>query len=1251
MRWRISAWTHPEDAGGFKLREHSIPAIKWNSTDSQDPRGRATLTVPETYPWRDLITVQNPADPSDTSLIRLYAEGIDNTGDPDQEFLLVRFQKRITDDGQSVVDLYGQAWRVAGLDAAVVRWWDWQPGNTVSRQRDWSFGGDDQQNLLKNLAFVSSGLAEKQSFHVHASSGFYTLTVPTFGTTGNLSPYENGGRASDVKTALEAVTGITEVNVTGKGHTQNDPLVVEFVDPQGDIGQMTVNDVSLVNAGCAHPACHDPVSATIRDGEFDIDPWTTCLNPKTGAVIPDLHGTYDRPELVVVDDPDIGAPDQALRINPKTSGAGAQQITEGEPGLFANASIEVYSPSTTDEFTLTVLDRRENRIAASPITVLAAANTWETIIIGDMTLPDPLPGGELLYRIQVASADGASEPDIYHIRKPIVAFGKAAATIGDIVEQLLADAQTEHAPGLVRIPKIAQGAFDDINDSNANPWTQKENLVLRRGSKYGTHIIGNQFADLGYEYELTPNGATDSWDLEIYNEDGRGAALSGLAFVVGMGVGGGMVAGRMPQATRWLAEGKDGIITEAINAAQETATGVVEAFFGDPDITSVATLGAKAQHFIDEDIANRLALSVDLDDSAPVPYADFGIGDTVEFAYAGVMTKNDRRISEILLKAQAGDGGEMAWTPTITASRLFIGSGATTEALLELLLERERLPQRIPTGGGIAEAFQMSLPVIAASDAPEWMKQGARWVCDGTSDRNTINEALQEMIGVFGNVYMTPGTFNIDMTSYADGAPGVLVPTAISLIGAGQDATFIELVDADATAISAPLVELNTLSRLTDCSLEAYDGVTCLETSGGGSHMSRLWIRVAGSTSIGVHFNGGAGGTTWQVLEDSNIHVTISGTAPCIKVTGLGNFLHIRRNSISGGIDNIQLVDASQPIGHIWITDNELISADRHGINYDADRGPSFGDIARNRIQDWGLNSSIGAAAAIYVKGEFGAQIDDGPTEVGYGFKITENALEAGFGHGIELEDVTGATVLDNYIEDANAHGIFLSGDTDHCTIALNRIFFSANNTNDTWDMIHIEAGADENLVLGNTTRDSEAAVFDSRYALNVLGDLNIIGDNDFRFTGTSGTINDGGTDNELIGNSNPGLADWTPVWTGATTNPVINNGTLTGRFQETRKWVTGTLRLLIGSTTTFGTGAWEFDLPVAAALAFDHVIGTVHIEDSGTGFHTAVAIWNDTDNLVNIIDSGGAGKADVTTPITWATGDILTITFAYEVA
>src|SRR5882672_10375888 len=56
---------------------------------------------------------------------------------------------------------------------------------------------------------------------------------------------------------------------------------------------------------------------------------------------------------------------------------------------------------------------------------------------------------------------------------------------------------------------------------------------------------------------------------------------------------------------------------------------------------------------------------------------------------------------------------------------------------------------------------------------------------------------------------------------------------------------------------------------------------------------------------------------------------------------------------------------------------------------------------------------------------------------------------------------------------------------------------------------------------------------------------------------------------------------DWTPTWLGSTTNPVIGNGSLTGRYFVLGKICFVYIDMVSGTTTTFGNGVYSFDLPI----------------------------------------------------------------------
>lgn len=95
----------------------------------------------------------------------------------------------------------------------------------------------------------------------------------------------------------------------------------------------------------------------------------------------------------------------------------------------------------------------------------------------------------------------------------------------------------------------------------------------------------------------------------------------------------------------------------------------------------------------------------------------------------------------------------------------------------------------------------------------------------------------------------------------------------------------------------------------------------------------------------------------------------------------------------------------------------------------------------------------------------------------------------------------------------------------------------------------------------------------------------------------------------------------FTPVWTGATTNPVIGNGTIEGYYAQRGKTVAGWMRILMGSTTTFGSGDYAFTLPVAPSAHYpaDMPIGTVLLYDNNRAFRLLGVLMRTSGSSVSI--------------------------------
>jgi hypothetical protein len=130
----------------------------------------------------------------------------------------------------------------------------------------------------------------------------------------------------------------------------------------------------------------------------------------------------------------------------------------------------------------------------------------------------------------------------------------------------------------------------------------------------------------------------------------------------------------------------------------------------------------------------------------------------------------------------------------------------------------------------------------------------------------------------------------------------------------------------------------------------------------------------------------------------------------------------------------------------------------------------------------------------------------------------------------------------------------------------------------------------------------------------------------------------------------------YTPTWTSDSSTPSIGNGSLTGRYKQIGKTVFFNLKLVYGSSTTGGAGAWMFGLPVTAydanyqfaasilnnGLAWYGAIGNGSYKNS-TSYFTLIT-QNDTATTV----WGGVGQI---APFNFGTGDTMTVSGSYEVA
>jgi len=136
-------------------------------------------------------------------------------------------------------------------------------------------------------------------------------------------------------------------------------------------------------------------------------------------------------------------------------------------------------------------------------------------------------------------------------------------------------------------------------------------------------------------------------------------------------------------------------------------------------------------------------------------------------------------------------------------------------------------------------------------------------------------------------------------------------------------------------------------------------------------------------------------------------------------------------------------------------------------------------------------------------------------------------------------------------------------------------------------------------------------------------------------------------------------LTAWTeynPTWTSDSGTPSINNGSLVGRYKQIGKTVFFNLKLTYGSTTTGGSGAWMFGLPVTAYDSNYQFAAS--ILNSGLAWYGAIAngnYKNSTSHFSIIHQNDTAttvwGGVTAGAPFTFGAGDTLTVSGSYESA
>lgn len=121
----------------------------------------------------------------------------------------------------------------------------------------------------------------------------------------------------------------------------------------------------------------------------------------------------------------------------------------------------------------------------------------------------------------------------------------------------------------------------------------------------------------------------------------------------------------------------------------------------------------------------------------------------------------------------------------------------------------------------------------------------------------------------------------------------------------------------------------------------------------------------------------------------------------------------------------------------------------------------------------------------------------------------------------------------------------------------------------------------------------------------------------------------------------------------GGGADPTLGNGILNGAYLRNGGMIHFRIQLVYGSTTTGGSGPWEFSIPLLPTVPYepnDAVFMTGYAENFGINGYS-IASGRFADEGYFLIHSGTTGNAfNATTPFAWGNTDFFIVNGLYQI-
>lgn len=826
MGLRYEAWTVPWDSAGFKRKVAMVPDVEGTGSGSVQ-----FLSMPGN-PSVDISLAKfgrlgEIISESTTSLMRVIDCLPDGTNKIIDEWVVERDPKHHQESKTASLTGWGL---LSALDRALVYAFDY-PANPTS-QADHIWGGEQE---LGNPGFEDGQRRPQEwELEIDATAGTYTLSDGVDTT----APIPFNAQAGDISTAIQNDLGlIDDVTTTG---TSVSPYLRTIYAVSPPIGiNLTLDDSGLTGEGTLTESV---------EGEIMFSPWTA----NKYSPVPDPSGNYRRFEVT---DEQAHSGTLSLAVRPNLihplSGRrpGIEQVLRVTPNQIYTWSIWIRPTNANDNFRIGVFSYGgDEQIVLSGVQN-PPINTWTQLSIGPFVMP---PGiGQARFIVFWANSTNSEyNPSVAYFDDGGVFEGLAPTSIGDIWTVLLDDATVDHAadPRGTVLDWLDYSSFTDAVDSGGNAWNEMAlPFSARWGSTYG-HVLDDTL-NLGYEVELVPKDTPvggKTHDLRIYNPMGRDDNPS-VGLNTNKPVFGGDVISRAPKYSASLIASPDGSWTEAKDATSVANFGRLEMHHSAPEAADEISRDLIASNLFAFEAANRQAVEFKMVEtlSGHRPFVHFRGGDTVAMSQPPGLLKQNRRVQRI-------DYVNTHPTQyTIVGSRVLRGEAAAYDLIRRMWRRMNRPGKFTPKGADPIPSTGTPFIDVAAADAPQWEKDGARYQCDGVDDHLEIFAAMFEHTGKWREVTLSSGNFYVDPSGY------VQVPETSHLRGQGPYATFIRNQDNVATPgdFQNPLILVSqdgVLSDLGFWTTSDFDGV-CVTNEYGICHDL---VHAVGHAANFVYFKG-----------------------------------------------------------------------------------------------------------------------------------------------------------------------------------------------------------------------------------------------------------------------------------------------------------------------------------------------------------------------------------------------------------